>query len=225
MSVVDEIGRLNVADYLENAKTLWDFHCIYDDLPPSDVIVGLGSYDLRVASRCADLFKLGLGKRIIFSGASGNWTKDLYSTTEAEAFQQHAKKAGVPEDAILLEPLATNIGENMRFCAHMVPEAASVIIVTKPQTQLRALATAKARWKSVCVSVTAPEVNFQNQPLPHHDERALICEMVGDTARMEDYARKGFQTEVDLPPEVQAAFSALVTAGYVDHLPKQTPNN
>jgi len=216
---------LNVVDYLENAKRLWRFHCVYDDLAPSDVIVGLGSYDLRVPSRCADLFRLGLGRRLIFSGASGNWTKDLYSTTEAEAFQQHAKKMGVPEDAILLEPLATNIGENMRFCARIVPDAATVIIVTKPQTQLRALATAKAQWKSARVLVTAPEVNFQDQPLPHHDERALICEMVGDFARMEDYARKGFQTEVDLPPETQAAFSALVAAGYVDHLPKATSNN
>ncbi|MEE2944886.1 MAG: YdcF family protein [Pseudomonadota bacterium] len=208
--------------YLENAKQLWNFHCVYDDLTPSDVIVGLGSYDLRVASRCADLFKQGLGKRIVFSGASGNWTGELYSTTEAEAFQQHAKKMGVPEDAMLLEPMATNIGENMRFCARIVPEAASAIIVTKPQTQLRALATAKAQWKGTSVSVTAPEIGFQDQPLPHHDERAMICEMVGDFARMEDYARKGFQADVDIPPETRAAFSALVTAGYIDHLPKSS---
>ncbi|MEM5475755.1 YdcF family protein [Pacificibacter sp. AS14] len=222
MFIVLEVGGLNVTDYLENAERLWSFHCVFDELVPSDVIVGLGSYDLRVASRCVDLFGRGLAKKMVFSGASGNWTKDLYAATEAEAFELHAKEMGVPEEAILLEPSATNIGENMRFCARIVPDAASVIIVTKPQTQLRALATAKAQWQGVCVSVTAPEVSFLDQQLPHHDERALICEMVGDFARMEDYARKGFQTEVDVPPETQAAFSALVAAGYVDHLPKQT---
>jgi len=54
------------------AKTLWEFHCIYDALGPVDAIVGLGSYDVRVADRCAALFVAGYAPRLIFTGSEGN---------------------------------------------------------------------------------------------------------------------------------------------------------
>lgn len=209
----------------ESAKRLWGFHAVNHQLVRSDIIVGLGSYDLRVAARCAELFLRGLAPTIVFSGALGNWTTNLFAGTEAEAFAEHAKALGVPADAIVLERMATNLGENMRFCAGLLPNAKSAIIVTKPQTQLRTLATAMAQWPVIRVSVTAPEISFEEQPLPHHDMRALICEMVGDFARMEDYARRGFQTKVNITPEARAAFHALVADGYVDHLPKQAPGD
>ncbi|HCH71013.1 MAG TPA: YdcF family protein, partial [Ochrobactrum sp.] len=40
---------------LNAARVLWDYHCIYDPLETADVIIGLGSYDPRVAERAADL--------------------------------------------------------------------------------------------------------------------------------------------------------------------------
>ena len=60
------------------ARTLWDFHIIYDDLSEADLIIGLGSYDLRVADHCAELFRRGFAKRVLFTGKSGNWTGNLY---------------------------------------------------------------------------------------------------------------------------------------------------
>lgn len=206
----------------EAALILWDFHCVYDELSSADVIIGLGSYDLRVATHCAKLFHDGFAERIIFTGASGNWTRDVFPNGEAMAFKDHALARGVPDSAIELEPFATNIGENVRFCADMVPRASRAIFVTKPQTQLRCKATVSKQWQSVEALVTAPETPFEAQPLTHHDECALINEMVGDFARMEDYARKGFQTDVDIPVITRDAFRVLVAAGYDDHLPKQT---
>lgn len=204
----------------EAVQILWDFHCVYDKLATSDVIIGLGSYDIRVAAHCAMLFHDGLAPRIIFTGSSGNWTGDLFPEGEAKAFKERAKGDGVPDSAILLELRATNIGENVRFSAEMASEAKTAIFVTKPQTQLRCKATVQRQWCSLSASVTAPPTPFPAQPLPHHSERALICEMVGDFARMGDYARQGFQVEVTITEEVQAAFDTLVAAGYVDHLLK-----
>ena len=37
------------------ARALWHFHRVYAPLAPADAIVGLGSYDLRVAKHCAAL--------------------------------------------------------------------------------------------------------------------------------------------------------------------------
>ncbi|MEM7302968.1 MAG: YdcF family protein [Pseudomonadota bacterium] len=203
------------------ALVLWDFHCIYDELVRADAIIGLGSYDIRVASHCARLFHAGWAEKIVFTGSSGNWTRELFPNGEAEAFKEHAVADGVAESAIVLEPHASNIGENVRFSAELIPDATRVIFVTKPQTQLRCKATAEKQWSDVRSLVTAPDVPFAAQPLPHHDERALICEMVGDVDRMESYAKLGFQTDVDIPKHVRQAYLALIDAGFIDHLPNR----
>lgn len=201
------------------AKTLWSFHAQGDLLLKADVIVGLGSYDLRVAERCADLYAAGMAPQILFTGASGNWTDAMFSGSEAEAFAAHAVSCGVPEGALRLEKEARNIGENMRLSAEMLPEVRCVILVTKPQTQMRCRATARKQWPEVESLVTAPNTPFEDQPVPHHGLRALICEMVGDCARIRTYPDLGFQTPVEIPPAVTAAFDQLVAAGFVDHLP------
>lgn len=41
---------------LHFAQILWDYHHLEGPLEKSDCIVGLGSYDLRGAERCADLY-------------------------------------------------------------------------------------------------------------------------------------------------------------------------
>ena len=201
------------------ARALWAFHSVSDTLSPADVIIGLGSYDLRVAHHAARLWQDGLAPRILFTGNRGNWTSDLFGGTEAEAFASAAKAQGVPQAAIELEPEARNIGENIRFAAALCPGITRAIFITKPQTQLRCRATAQRQAPGITSLITAPPTPYEDQALPHHDRRALICEMVGDLARMAPYAAKGFQTEVPVPPEVQSAADTLIAAGYTDHLP------
>ncbi len=208
-------------EILRAAKVLWDFHCVYDKLRHADAIIGLGSYDLRVAGRCAELYQLGLSQRVIFTGATGNWTQGLFDGSEAEAFAAHAESAGVPAGAITLEKSATNIGENVAFASRLAPDARDVILVTKPQTQRRCQATVKKQWPAVLAMITAPRTTFEDQPTPDHDERALICEMVGDLERMRTYPALGFQSEVEVPDPVLAAFLELRRSGFTDHLPRQ----
>jgi uncharacterized SAM-binding protein YcdF (DUF218 family) len=204
---------------LAAARVLWDFHLIYDRLSRADLIIGLGSYDLRVADRSAELFKQGLAPKILFTGKVGNWTNHLYDTTEAEAFAAHATGAGVAADAILIEPNATNIGENIRFAREMADETVKrVILVTKPQTQRRAFATVRAQWPEINALVTAPLHGFEDQPLTTYPLPKLINEMVGDIKRMIDYPAQGFQIVQDIPVSVHDAYRFLVNEGYDHHL-------
>ncbi|MGI9486295.1 MAG: YdcF family protein [Geminicoccaceae bacterium] len=210
------------AEILQAARLLWDFHRVYDELEPADAIVGLGSYDLRVAERCADLYKAGLSSRVIFTGASGNWTKGLFDSSEAAAFGRHAIECGVPSEAITLEETATNIGENLASASRLIPEAKSFILVTKPQTQLRCKATAQKQWPGVRAMTTTPQTAFENQPTGTQDERGLFCEMVGDLERIMTYPARGFQVGIDVPNRVLSAFRTLRSAGFTDHLPGAT---
>jgi uncharacterized SAM-binding protein YcdF (DUF218 family) len=204
---------------LQAAHTLWDFHLIYDEVSKADLIIGLGSYDLRVADRCAELFHQGLAKQILFTGKSGNWTGGLYDGTEAEAFAMRAKELGVPGKAILIEPQATNIGENIRYAKAMAGDnIRRAIIVTKPQTQRRAHATVRAQWPDVEALVTAPPTRFENQSTQAYPLDMFIHEMVGDVQRMIDYPAKGFQIAQSIPASVADAFDFLVKEGYHHHL-------
>ncbi len=208
-------------DAIAAARLLWDYHCIYHAPRAADAIIGLGSYDLRVAERCADLHAAGFAPLVLFTGGAGNWTSGLYASSEAAAFRDRALECGVPSDAILIEEEATNIGENVRFSRALLPEARTVFLVTKPQTQRRCLATAERQWPSVDAIVTAPLHDFADQPTPHHPMAGLIGEMVGDTWRMVAYPKRGFQSEQPIPDGVREAFDLLVSRGFTRHLPDE----
>ena len=196
------------------ARVLWDYHGIYDALGPVDAIVCLGSYDLRVAERGAELFAQGYAPRIVFTGASGNWTKGLFDTSEAATFADHAIAHGVPESAVVLEERATNIGENIRFSAALLEPAARVILVTKPQTQRRCLATVRKQWPEAHALVTAPEHGMDDQPTDAFPLEHLIDEMVGDVFRILTYPDSGFQIPQPVPDDVMAAYEFLKAEGF-----------
>lgn len=203
---------------LTAAKMLWDYHCIYDPVHACDVIIGLGSYDLRVAERAADLYLEGLAPWLIFTGKSGHWTQDLYAASEAEAFAEVAIKRGVPEKAIVLETEATNIGENIRFSlGKMVPGVVSPIFVTKPQTQRRVQASVPKQWPAAKPRVTAPLTSFEDQPTATHPLDMLINEMTGDLTRILEYPAKGYQIAQAVPLEVMEAYDFLIAQGFTGH--------
>ena len=207
------------ASVMDCARVLWDYHNTETSLDQADIIVGLGSYDLRVADRCAELYASGLAPRIMFTGATGNWTRDRFAASEAQAFAERAVATGVPKHVILLEKKATNISENVLYVRAQVPDADKVIWVTKPQTRRRVSATLQIRWPEIVSMITAPQHSLEDQPVEHHSKEVLIAEMVGDVWRMVAYADKGFQARQPLEPDVQAAFETLVEAGFTQHLP------
>ncbi|WP_322988069.1 YdcF family protein [Hoeflea sp.] len=204
---------------MHEAQVLWAYHDTGTPLAAADAIIGLGSYDLRVSDRCVELYQNRLAPRIVFAGASGNWTRGMYATSEAQAFADHAIALGVPADAISLEPKSTNIAENIGFVRALLPDAQRVIWVTKPQTRRRVSASLMRNWPEVFSMIAAPEHGLAAQPSEHHPLEALIAEMVGDVWRMVAYAEKGFQASQPLPPEVRKAFDTLVAAGFTHHLP------
>tara|TARA_R110002020_G_scaffold105200_4_gene245523 strand:+ start:4368 stop:5033 length:666 start_codon:yes stop_codon:yes gene_type:complete len=204
---------------LRHARVLWDYHNTETPLETADAIIGLGSYDLRVADRCAQLFHRGLASRIIFTGASGNWTQGMFPGSEAAAFLQRAVSLDVPGEAITAEEKATNIGENIGFVRSIIPDAQRLIWVTKPQTRRRVSASLAVKWPQVTSMITAPEHSLAEQPGKHHSLEALIAEMVGDVWRMAAYPDTGFQALQPLGADVRMAFDRLVTAGFTNHLP------
>src|SRR5262245_5079969 len=104
------------------AKKLWQYHLMNHSLEKSDCILVLGSHDLRVAERGAELCLQGWAPLLIFSGGLGNFTKDRWQQKEADLFADVARKMGVPEHALLIENRSTNTGENIVFTQQLLKE-------------------------------------------------------------------------------------------------------
>ncbi len=206
------------------AQHVWNYHHLDLTLEKSDCIVGLGSYDLRVADRCVDLYNGGWAPFIVFSGHLGNWTRGMWNKSEAEVFAGHAIAKGVPAGKIELETLSTNIGENVRFTRELLltrdirPKA--ITMVTKPSTERRVFATCRKLWPEMTIFITSPRINFSEQLQNNILRDNLIHEMVGDIQRMKMYPDLGFQIPQDIPDDVWGAYERLVSLGYSGHLMK-----
>ena len=109
---------------------------VEDPLVKSDVIVAVsGDNGPRTATAVA-LWKEGIAPLLLFSGASS----DPDSVSSAELMKREAVKQGVPEAAILIEPLSATTEENAKRTAELMSERGlhTAILVTSPYHQRRA---------------------------------------------------------------------------------------
>lgn len=216
--------HMDLSSHLAEAKVLWDYHCRIDPLKATtnSLILGLGSYDVRVATYCADLYLRGYSQKILFTGKWGNWTQHTFQQEEAEVFSKEAIRLGVPPEDIILEKEATNIGENIIYARNLVKmkglKTRQIILVTKPNTTRRAYATFAIAWPEMIngLIISAPKIEF-NVLAQGQTIEALINELVGDLERIIIYPSKGFQIKQIIPDTVISAYEKLRSAGYLKH--------
>lgn len=207
---------------LKLAQTLWDYHHVNHTLEKSDCILVLGSHDVRVAERGAELYLEGWAPLLVFSGGLGRLTQEIWSEAEADKFASIAVGKGVPKEAILIENKSTNTGENILFTQQLFREKNSdpqtFIVVQKPYMERRSYATFKRHWPDKKLLVTSPQISLNNYPNEDISLKEVIHIMVGDLQRIKIYPEKGFQIFQEIPDEVWNAFEKLVELGYNSHL-------
>jgi uncharacterized SAM-binding protein YcdF (DUF218 family) len=215
---------MNRPEIKELAKKLWNYHHVNHTLKKSDCILALGSHDLRVAERAAELYQQGFAPLIIMSGGLGNFTKELWNEKEADKFAAIAIQKGVPEKNILIENKSTNTGENILFTQKLLQEKKlnpqSFIVVQKPYMERRSYATFKKHWPDKKLVVTSPQISFEEYPTDEIPMEKVINIMVGDLQRIKIYPEKGFQIYQNIPTDVWDAYENLVAFGFNKHLMK-----
>ena len=204
------------------AGILWDYMLLRQEVSPADVILVLGSNDVRVGEHGARLFLRGLAPWMVCSGNVGRLTAGRFEKSEAETFADAAVRLGVPRSAILIEDASTNTGENIdrsrALLASRGIHPSRLILVQKPYMERRAWATFKRRWSEPDLMVTSPPIPYDEYPTPGIPRDLVINILVGDVQRMRVYAERGFQVPQPVPDEVWAAWEELVARGYTGHL-------
>jgi uncharacterized SAM-binding protein YcdF (DUF218 family) len=109
---------------------------VSDPLAKADVIVAVSGDNGPRTATAVRLWKDGLAPLLLFSGAS----LDPDSVSSAELMKREAVRQGVPETAILLEPLSATTEENARRTAELMSGRGlhTAILVTSPYHQRRA---------------------------------------------------------------------------------------
>lgn len=208
----------------ELAQIIWDYHHLNHQLETADLILALGSNDLRVAEHAAHLYLQGWAPRLMFSGNVGALTRGKFAKSEAETFAGIAVAKGIPPEMILLEPESTNTGENIansrRVLASLGLNPEKLILVQKPYMERRAYATFMNFWPGKHIIVSTPPIPFAEYPTPDLPKDLVINVMVGDLQRIREYPAKGFQIPQEIPDAVWQAYEKLVAMGYDKHLIK-----
>jgi uncharacterized SAM-binding protein YcdF (DUF218 family) len=201
---------------------------LHHTLEKADIILTLGSHDIRVAEYSAKLWLDGWAPLLVCSG-SGTVHRDnpawgnFIGTTEAEAFAEVAIKMGVPKDAILIENASQNTGQNYELTTLLLKKRGvtlnKAILVQKPYMERRTYATGKVWWPNVDLIVTSPPISLENYPdRSSSTGEHWIHAMVGDLQRIKVYPTKGFQIYQEIPEEVWNAYEYLVDLGYTKSL-------
>ncbi len=203
-------------------QVLWDYHDLRHELRPTDVGIGLGSHDLAVATCAADLYRRGLYPHIVFTGANAPTTLAVFPRGEAVHYREHALTLGVPDAAILVEPRARNTGENITLARDLLRNQGhtvrSAILISRPYQQRRTYATCRKLWPEVTVRCASLPLTLDDYVATIGDVGRVVSMLVGDTQRIWVYADRGFAIPQTIPPEVHAAYQALVEAGYTSRL-------
>ncbi len=207
------------------ARVLWDYHHMNHQLAKSDCILVLGSHDLRVAERAAELYLEGWAPFIIMSGGFGNFTKEMWNVAEADQFAAIAIKRGVPPGKILIENRSANTGENILFTQQLLQgnnlNPKTFIVVQKPYMERRSFATFKKHWPYKKLLVTSPQISFKEYPTLEISLEKVINIMTGDLQRIKLYPEKGFQIPQEIPSNVWDAYEKLIKAGFSEHMIKE----
>jgi uncharacterized SAM-binding protein YcdF (DUF218 family) len=216
--------RMISTEVKQLAQQLWDYHHMNHQLEKADCILALGSHDLRVANRAAELYQEGWAPLLIFSGGLGNLTQHMWTEPEADQFARIAIEMGVPQEAIMIENRSTNTGENIQFTQQLLHErnleVNSFIVVQKPYMERRSYATFKKHWPDKKLIVSSPVLSFEEYPTEEIPVEKVINVMAGDLQRIKIYPEKGFQIFQEIPPEVWNAYERLIELGFDKHLAK-----
>ncbi|QEU92996.1 YdcF family protein [Streptomyces kanamyceticus] len=205
------------------AKSVWDYHQMHHEPRVVNVAIGLGSHDLGVAARAAELYHAGLFPTLVFSGGNSPTTAKVFPRGEAVHFREHAvDDLGVPASAILLEPNAANTGQNITLSRDVLAAAgitpATVLLVSKPYMERRSYATARKLWPEVDIVCASERMEFDDYLKSIGDEKLVLDMLVGDLQRVIEYPKRGFAVEQEVPDDVHAAYESLIRDGFTSRL-------
>ena len=210
-------------DTWADTSVVWEYHQLRHPEVSADIGIVLGCHDIGVADVAAKAFHRGQIPSLVVTGATGPATRERFPDGEAHTFARRLREHGVPTDAVLIEPNATNTGQNITNSKNLLHQRGIsptiVALICMPYMERRAWATCKAQWPQVepwCISSGQDLAGYLDVMWERDgmEPGEVIEMMIGDLQRIIIYPAKGFTVPQEVPGEVHRAYRHLVKAGY-----------
>jgi uncharacterized SAM-binding protein YcdF (DUF218 family) len=150
---------------------------------------------------CSGIFSLWQAKMFSKAIVSGGQTASLESV-EAQVIADRLIDLGVPTAALLIEPNATNTGENVRFARALaeaelpLDQRRSLIAVGKVCSARRYLMTLRRHWPEP--SLSAHWINyFSVDKARWHEDQEFRARVLGEYRKIPSYIDSGFLRELE----------------------------
>lgn len=209
-------------EQFHDATLIWNYHQMGHEVRPCSAAIGLGSHDLGVATTAVDLYRAGLFPVLVFSGGNSPTTRARFPRGEAVHYREHALALGVPDEAILVESMAANTGQNISLSRTLLTEAGvqveSLLLISKPYMERRSYATCRKLWPEVDVVCASEPLELDDYIKSIGDEKLVVDMLVGDLQRVIEYPKLGFAVAQDVPGDVYDAYERLLGAGFDSRL-------
>jgi uncharacterized SAM-binding protein YcdF (DUF218 family) len=208
----------------QHLGTIADWLALEDPLPDHvDVLLLFGGSLPDAWDDAAALVTQGRVGTLVLVGGEGHTTDALRGLlgepagTEAELMAAYLRRHHGIDD-VLLEPRSRNCGENVVMARDVVLGAdrapRTVALVQDPTMQRRMDAVFRLEWPRAA-AVNRPGPRRGRYAWPHDRWVELV---MGEVPRLRDDVHgygpngAGFQAHVDVPPEVEEAYAALLAA-------------
>ncbi len=208
----------------KDAENIWNYLKLDQSLTIMLCFLVFGSHDLQVAEYAADLFWKYGGEVMVITGGRGRITEKIWDVPEAERFAEAAVRRGVPENRILIEPHASNTGENISFSRALMEKSGlghvkQMTAVCQPFRERRVCYSLKKQWPEMEFSVISPQDTFEDYLRLYEESGILSAEdfvsmLTGELQRVAAYGRKGFMISQQIPEDVMQSCSRLVERGF-----------
>lgn len=199
----------------ENAEIIWDYLHLHQTIEEADLILVMGSSDLRVIHKAIELYRAKVAPIMIVSGKFGELSLKKFAKTEAETFAEVAQKHGVSVQHIYLENEATNTGENVILTQKLIKakKLASnrLIFVGKDYMERRIFLTAQKYWQNTKIFVTSPNLTIEDYCNDDFSYNSLTLRLAGEIDRLLTYPQKGYINKIDIPVKIISAKEYLLT--------------
>ena len=194
-------------------ETLWNYHRLDHELRPTDVGIGLGSHDIGVAVRTAELYQQGLFPLIVFTGANAPTTIDRFPRGEAVHYRERAlerrrTRRGDPRRAEGPEHRREHDVDPRPARRRGHHAQVGHADLSRPYQERRAYATCRKLWPEVELVCTSQQVDLDTYAAGIGDIPRMINVMVGDTQRIRLHAEHGYAIHQDIPDGYRPRTSA-----------------
>jgi DUF218 domain len=200
-------------------EDIWNYLRLEQEVQEAECLLVFGGHDLGVAHRAIELYQRDIAPVVLISGGAANVPQGSNFETEAEAIADVVYQSGVPRDSVLIERIASNTSENFWLSAELLRdnglEFERFLVVQKPYSERRTLATARRRWPYKNVRVTSEVIEFDKYCANSIPVDKILSMLAGEVIRLDNYARSGLlDVDEPVPPDLIDEAHELQESGF-----------